>query len=203
MEQHGPGPRVYGAAIAVAPLLLLASTTLYAVDGGFGHSILGPTVQVYAMAGWFLVFAGLAWVLRGRFPRAVALFTVLGALGATGGITYGVDYIHVAVTGQTVEDMGIGALTVYVPGILFPLSNLAFGLMLARSGLQPRWSGVVLMVAAVCFPLSRIPAIVPLALVADCLFVVALVPLGWRLLRADHAWSAQPAATRVGVTANA
>lgn len=62
-----------------------------------------------------------------------------------------------AETGRTAEEMGIaGPLVLYLPGVLFPLTNIGIGLMLARSRPELRWQGLVLVLAVVLFPVSRI-----------------------------------------------
>ena len=167
-----------------APLLLLASTMAYAAGGGINNGRAGGTIQVYAMAAWILVVIGLTRLLEVPLPRAAAVLTVVGALGVAGGVAYGVDSIHVAETGVSAEDIAAaGPLALYIPGVLFPLAHIGIGVALLRARVRPRWSGIVLIVAAILFPASRIPAVVALAIAADALFLIALAPLGWAILQ--------------------
>ena len=167
-----------------APIVLLASTVAYTVGDGLNGDHAGGTIQVYAMALWFLVVIGLTRILEAPSPRTATVLMLVGALGVAGGVAYGLDSIHVAETGATAEDAGTaGVLALQIPGALFPLANLGLGIALVRANVEPRWSGFVLALAAILFPASRIPSIEALAIVADALFVVALAPLGWALLQ--------------------
>lgn len=127
---------------------------------------------------------GLTRVLSGPFPRFAAVLTVLGALGLAAGAGYAVDHVQFEATGIVVQNLGTaGVFAMKLPGICFPLAFLGIGLALVRAGVEPRWAGVVLSLAAVMFPVSRIAYIEPLAIAADGLFLAALWPLGWSILQ--------------------
>ena len=186
MRQHSTSARarLLGAAMIGAPALLLVSTMVYAAGGGINNDRAGGIIQVYALAAWILVVIGLTQILEVPFPRAAAVLTLIGALGVTGGIAYGIDSIHLAATGVSAEDLGAaGPLALQIPGLLFPLAHIGVGVGLLRAKVQPRWSGIALIVAAILFPASRIPAIAALAIAADALFILALAPLGWAILQ--------------------
>ena len=174
--------RLFGASMIVAPALLLVSTLAYIAGGGLEEARSGGVIQIFAMGLWILVVMGLSRLLEPSSPRAAVLLAVIGALGVTGGIAYGMDSIHVAVTGQSAEDMGYAALSLYVPGLLFPASMIGFGAALSRVNVVPRWAALTILLAGILFPVSRIGSIEPLALVVDSIFVLALAPIGWRLL---------------------
>lgn len=176
--------RVLGAAMIGAPVVLLASTLAYAAGGGINNDRVGGIIQVYAMAAWILVVIGLTQILEAPFPRAAAVLTLIGALGVAGGVAFGIDSIHMAATGSSARQLGAaGPLALNIPGILFPLAHVGIGVGLLRANVQPRWAGIVLIVAAILFPASRIPAVVALAIAADALFLIALAPLGWAILQ--------------------
>ena len=176
--------RLLGAAMIIGPLLLFVSTVASTAGGGINNDRAGGAIQVYAMAVWTLVVIGLTRLLEAPFPRAAAVLTLAGALGVAGGVAYGVDSIHVAESGVTAEDIGAaGPLALYVPGILFPLAHIGIGIALMRANVQPRWSGIVLVVAAILFPASRMPSVEALAIACDALFLLALAPLGWATLQ--------------------
>ncbi len=65
-----------------------------------------------------------------------------------------------------------------LPGVIFPLALIGFGVALFRAGIGPRPSGPLLVLGAVLFPLARINAIDLLAVAGDLVLVAALVPLG-------------------------
>ena len=187
VRKGDPGPAqdcLFGAAMIIGPLLLFVSTLVYAAGGGLNGDRAGGAIQVYAFAVWGLVVIGLTRLLEGPFPRAAAVLTLVGALGVAGGVAYGIDSIHVAETGVTAEDIGAaGPLALYIPGILFPLAHISIGIALLLGNVRPRWCGMVLIVAAILFPASRIPSVEALAIATDVLFLLALAPLGWAILR--------------------
>lgn len=183
-----PRTRLLGAAMIVAPLLLLASTVAYTLGGGLGEDQVGGVLQVYAMAAFMLAVIGLTRMLEHHAPRAAAALTLIGAIGVAGGVAYGINSIYADIgtldLNENVEGAA-GPLALQMPGILFPLTFVALGVALARTHAQPRRYFIALAAAGVLFPLSRIPSVETLALLADTLFVAALLPLGWAMLRDD------------------
>lgn len=193
--------RVVGFAMIAAPLLLLASDLVYTAGDGLGEDSAGGAIQVYAMAAWFLVLVGLTRLVEAPFPRLAAALLVVGSLGVAGGVAWGLDAIFIDETGANVEDLGTaGVLTLNIPGILFPLALLGLGLALIRAVIEPRWAGMVLAVAAILFPISRIGNVEALAIADDVLFIVALAPLGWAILQGRDAMpsAAPPVGAAVG-----
>jgi hypothetical protein len=163
----------------LAPALLLASTIAYTLGAGFNADATGGVIQVYAFAAFFPVTLGFARWAAIASPRLSVALTIVAALGAAGGVAYGMDSIHTAQTGVSLEEFGsFGPLALQVPGIMFPLSLLGIAITLVRLGAQPRWSGVLLALVAVLFPASRIPGIEGLGIVSDLLLILALYPLG-------------------------
>jgi len=77
-------------------------------------------------------------------------------------------------------------------GILFPLTFVGLGLALVRAHAEPRWCAIALAVAGLLFPVSRIGGIETLALVADVVFLLALVPLGWTILQGRELRETRP-----------
>jgi hypothetical protein len=180
-------PRLTGAATVAAPVLLLLSTISYSSAGnGMNDGEAGGAIQVWAMIAFALVAVSLARLLEPAAPRAAATLTVLGLIGAAGGVGYGIDSIQAAIfeTGSIQEtDSAVAPLALQLPGVLFPVSLIALGLMLARTGTVARWSGWTMAAGALLFPLSRIPDIEALAIAADVTLVIALVPLGLQMIR--------------------
>ena len=198
MDSSTPRQRLMGAAMLIAPVLLLASTIAHVAGSGLGEDQTGGVIQVYAFAAFFVVLIGLTGMLEGVAPRAAAALTVTGALGLAAGAGYGINSIYAALGTIDINDNvenAAGPLALQMPGILFPLTFIALGVLLMRARVEPRWSPPLLIAAAIAFPLSRIPSVEPLALVADSLFLLALVPLGLEQLR-GRAPRAAPAASR-------
>ena len=189
-------PRLSGAAIVAAPVLLLVSTISYITAGdGMNTGEAGGAIQVWAMIAFALAMVSLARLLERPAPRAAAALTVVGLIGAAGGVGYGIDSIQAAIfdTGSIQEtDSAVAPLALQLPGVLFPLSLIGLGVMLARTGVVARWSGWALAAGGLLFPLARIPDVEALALVGDALLVMALVPLGWQTIRGAVSRDAQP-----------
>jgi hypothetical protein len=174
-DQYVPVPFLF-----LAPALLLASTIAYTLGAGLGADATGGVIQVYAFAAFIPVTLGFARWAAMASPRTSIALTIVAALGVAGGIAYGMDSIHTAQTGVSLEEFGsVGPLALQVPGIMFPLSLLGIGISLVRLRAQPRWSGALLAVVAVLFPASRIAGIEGLGIVSDLLLILALYPLGW------------------------
>jgi hypothetical protein len=189
-------PRVTGAATIAAPVLLLLSTISYISAGnGMNDGKAGGAIQVWAMIAFALVTVSLARLLERAAPRAAATLTVVGLIGAAGGVGYGIDSIQAAIfdTGSIQEtDSAVAPLALQLPGVLFPVGLIGLGLMLARTGTVARWSGWTMAAGALLFPLSRIPDVEALAIAADAILVIALVPLGLQMIHAGLSQKLQP-----------
>jgi hypothetical protein len=172
--------RLLQPAMVVAPLLLLASSIAYAVGGGSGEDQTGGAIQVYAATAFVFVVIGLARATEGAFPRAATALTLVGVLGAVGGATFGITSIANALSGSRLQDVESAQIYVglLLPGVIFPVALIGFGVALFRAGIGPRASGPLLVLGAILFPLARINAIELLAVAGDLVLVAALVPLG-------------------------
>lgn len=181
-----PRTKLFGAAMVLAPLILLASTIVSVTGNGLGEDATGGIIQVYAMAGFLLVTIGLTQLCEDVVPRAAAVLTLLGTLGAAAGVGYGINAIYTDIgTLDLNNDVeGLAApLALQLPGILFPLALLALGLTVYRARVQPRWCGLAIALGAVLFPVSRVGSVDVLAPVPDVLFLLGLAPLGWSLMQ--------------------
>jgi len=181
--------RTLAIAAVAAPVLLLLSTVAYVANGdGLNDGEAGGAIQVWAMIAYAVTVVGLCRLFEGERPGAAAGLTVLGLAGAAAGVGYGIDSIQAAlVGGESIQEMDSAAasLALQVPGILFPLSIIAIGVMLLRTAAVPRWTALGLIVGAVLFPASRIPAVEALAIASDVVLLLALAPLGLQMLRPE------------------
>lgn len=182
--------RVFGGAMIAAPLLLLASSVAFAAGGGLNQDDVGGAILFYAMAAFALVVVGLTDLVARVQPRAAAALLVVGIVGSAAGAGFGVDSIHSALPGRgPLEDDGgtAGIIATNLPGLLFPLAFVALGIALTRAGRDLRTSGFALILAGVLFPAARISDVEVLAIVGDLVFVAALAPLGWAMVRSRDA----------------
>lgn len=127
------------------------------------------------------------WSIEPRAPRAAPLLLISGFIGWAAGVGFNVDAILSAEFGREAVDTATEdhpfTLLAYVPwGWFAPLSVTATGVVLWRTRAFSRPSAALLVVAGVLFIASRPARIEPLAVIADCVAIVALVPIGWKLL---------------------
>lgn len=181
--------RLFGGAMIAGPLLLLASVVAFVTGGGLNADELGGALMVYALVAMTVVAVGITRALQPSLPRMSAALLGVAVLGCAGGVGFGIDSIHAALPGHAgLEDADSAAAIValFVPGVLFPLSFAALGVALWRARVDPPLSGLLLVVAAIMFPIANIPDVEIVAVAANAMFVVALAPLGVTWLRRGH-----------------
>jgi hypothetical protein len=117
---------------------------------------------------WIIAFQGMFHTLRNDLPRYSAIGFAVAAYACIGGNNFGVDGIYADAMGletleannQFVEKIGFPAVvSLFIPGALFPLSMLILGIQLIRKKKLSKFTGILFCIAALCFPLSRIPRI--------------------------------------------
>lgn len=201
IEDPPPRDRLLAGALVVAPVLLLASTVAYVVGDGLGEDLTGGAIQVWAAVALGLAMVGLAGRLASTWPRAGAVLTLTAAVGAAGAVAWGIDSMVYAGDVEASLSGGDGSaqagLALFLPGLVMPFTLAALGVGVVRTGLGPRAAGVTLTAGALCFPVSRIGGIEPLALVADLLIAGGMVPLGLHALRGLPAPAVRPGSPAV------
>lgn len=188
--------RMAALALIGAPLLL-ALATFFWQDG-----VVGPTsaiFQVYSFALWAVAFMVLWSLVRSTFPRGARWGVWLGLLVSVAGAGWAYDglytsaYLMTGVGEETVAAANSGVfvaqlLTLYLPGLFFPLTLAVTGLALWRANLLPAVLPWLLVVGALGFPAGRIPRIQLLAHAADLLLLAALALIAWAILRGRVAY---------------
>ena len=159
--------------MVLAPMLLLASTLATLPDDNFTESVPQGVLQLFAMGMFFLAYVAVSQLVSARLPRASTILMVTGALGAQAGTAFGVVIIARA-KGLELQAGDALELAFNLPGILFPLTWIALGLCVLSIKVAPTWAGAGLVLAGICFPVSRIGAVAEIAVVADVLFLVSL-----------------------------
>lgn len=183
-------PRINGVAVIAAPVLLLISTIVGISGSGFGDDAASGVVQVYAAIAFVVTLYAIVTLARdhGVGTGALSALTVVGAFGVTGMGLYALNgiYTDLGTFDLNEESTATATLGLQIPGVLFPLAFVLAAVVLVRSGVISKIHGATLGLAAVLFPASRIAEIDALAVACDVIFVVALIPLGWRLLSAGR-----------------
>lgn len=169
--------------LVAGPALLLASTAAATAGPGVGNDDVGGAIQVWAFVFLGIGLVGLAREHEADRPRVAAALTVLTFIGICAGAGFGVNGLWEDVTGRTIDDEALATPALYLPGIFFPLSMLANAGARLKFLSGPALPSALFAIGAVLFPMSRIPEIDALALVADVVLLAGLVAIAASLRR--------------------
>jgi hypothetical protein len=180
--------RVEGFCLIIAPVLFAVSTFFWQ---GREYGVEAAFLIVLSMFFWIPALTGLFSLIKYEMPRYAVLglwiavfgcisgvcFALLGYLATIFNISheqYLISLSHYPVTSQ---------ILLFGSGPLFPLSILVLGINLLIKRSVPVWISALLCVAAVAFPLSRIPRIEWIAHVADLALLIPSVAIAREILR--------------------
>jgi hypothetical protein len=201
MEMHKAQRTLYGLSLIVAPALFALSTFYWVqVDQRVEYGVIGGTIIVMATVFWIPAFIGLFDLVRQSLPRYSTWGLMVAIYGCMGGAAFGLEGVFAEAfrIPHSVRQEAWGQfplmfnLTFFWPGPLFPLSLLVLGISLIRTRSIPRWSALLICVAALAFPVSRIPRIDLVAHAADFLLLVPLAFTGWGFLKGPPRTSRTP-----------
>jgi len=192
MTTHGRSMTVIAA--FVGPLLLLATTVAYIVNGqGFSEGEVPGAIQIWAFILYGVAIVGLARLLDIPAPRAAAVITLVAIIGTAGGAAYGIDAIGLAVLDGTIVDSPVAPFALRIPGLAFPAALLTLGLLLARHRCVPITAGYALTFSALLFPIAHIGDLMGVALVSDVIGIVAMGAIALSLSTAANPVAVSPA----------
>ena len=191
--QHGRtmfSRQVLGISMMIAPLLFGLSTFFWK-NGGYG--IIGGTILIFSLAFWIPVFIGLFALLKGKMPVYASVGFIIAVIGCISGVNFGMVDIFLEAFGISHEKYLSTAakhplpfnLLLFWTGPLFPLSLLVLSINLMRKNCIPIWTGILIFLGAIAFPVSRIPRIEMIAHMADLLLAIPIWWTGWQYLRED------------------
>jgi hypothetical protein len=187
-----PTSRVFGLAMILGPVVSLVSTVVYVLGGGLNKDQAGGVIQIYGVVGYAIAIIGLLRLLEKPMPRLSAALTVLGMVTVAAGLGFGNDSIVRAVNPDVALSQSHSAAATFalvLPGLTFPLTWIGLGLGLAKTGVISRWSGFAIAAGGLLFPVARIPGIDALALIADVVLLLGVVPIGLAVLTGRHTGS--------------
>ena len=183
-EQTTPfGRKLAGASLVAAPLLLSFSTFFWQ-KGEYG--VTGGTLLVLSQVFWIVTFTTLFNSLKTVMPQYASIGLLVAIYGCISGALFGFVGVFSAAFDISHQSYLQAAaayplsfnLLLFWAGPLFPLSLLVLGINLIRKHVVPVWTGVLICLGAIAFPLSRIQRVEVLAHAADVLLAVPLIYIG-------------------------
>ena len=192
MKTQNAERTLWGLSLILAPALFAISTFFWVrTNGRVEYGATGGTIIAVATVFWIPAFIGLFDLLKERMPRFATWGLLVAIYGCIGGAAFGLEGLF-ADAFRIPHDVRREAwaqfptafnLTFFWPGPLFPLSLLVLGTVLIRTKSTPLWAGVLICLAAIAFPVSRIPRIDVVAHAADVLMFVPLAYTGLGFLK--------------------
>ncbi|MCW2546887.1 MAG: hypothetical protein JWN96_1347 [Mycobacterium sp.] len=169
-----PTDRLLTGTLLVAPLIYLAADSTYAARG-WDDGTAGVIHVLGAIAYGFVVLRVAAWLpTNSKLGAAILL---VGLIGMAGNVAYGFEAIHMSL-GDTQLVHQPGAANLIKPlGLFFPLTLALIALALAKLG--NRWQAVLLVIAAIAWPVAHIRNIAAVAVPVNVVLVAALGSLVW------------------------
>jgi hypothetical protein len=182
---------IWRVALVAAPLFIFASQFFW--EDGLVTQTSG-WLQVLAFTLWIPAFQGMFNLLNEQMPRYAAVGFLIAIYTCIGGAGFGFDGIYTDAMGYTSGDAvarlhaDIGfplIISLFLPGVLFPLSMLFLAIQLIRARIIPLWVGIVFIFAALGFPLSRMSRIDILAHMDNVLLLTShtYIALRYKMLK--------------------
>ena len=178
---------IWNLSMILAPLLIVISQFFW-VNGVLTTT--AGVLQVFAYFFWIFAFQGMFQLLQESMPRYAVVGFFVAVLSCIGGNNFGVDGIYGDLMGVTtqvqMDEMhnkigGAAVAYLFLPGLLFPLSLLVLGINLIRTQSVTFGIGLLLCIAAIGFPLSRVPRIDWIAHLDNFLLLISHVLVGLRV----------------------
>lgn len=176
----------------LAPLFLSISQFFW-VNGVLTST--AGALQVLSFLFWIFAFQGMFEQIKESYPRYAVWGFFLATYGCLAGNNFGVDGIFIDAFKNLFPDSdvrfngksGIAALVAFfIPGALAPLNWLILGIIFMNKKKIPNWVAIILIFAAIGFPLSRIPRIYLLAHIDNALLLLSMVVIAFKFYRAKE-----------------
>lgn len=183
LSENTLSSKLLGLSLIIAPLAFGASTFFWR-NGEYG--VTGGTILVLSMIFWIPAFIGLFELLKDKMPRYTSIGYLIAIYGCISGVNFGMVGVFSEVFSISHDTyLSVAAkhsfafnLLLFWSGPLFPLSLLILGINLIRKKAIQVWTGVLICLGAIAFPVSRIPRIEFIAHFADLLLVTPLSYIG-------------------------
>lgn len=191
-----PIRRLESLGLVIGPMLF-ALSPLFWIDGHYG--VIGGLLIATATVPWVFGLIGEYSALRLHLPVLSGLWMLLVLIGMFGTVAFGLQGVFESVFGvgewrslATFDAYPLPvAVVLLLAGPVFPAALLVLGAMYWRTGLTPRWSAALLVLAAVAFPVARVTRSTPVAFVADLVMLAAFCVVAWFSWRRESAAAAR------------
>jgi hypothetical protein len=143
-------------------------------DAAGRYTVDGSVIVILSMVFWAAGLPGVFALFNERNPWYARIGLLYAMYGCFGGVGFGFEGLYSAIAGA--DKIGVAAheqfpiqmnLALYWSGPAFPLSMLVLGIFLIYRRLVSPLTGILLMLGAIAFPLSRISRTEWIAHVAD------------------------------------
>lgn len=185
--------KVSAVCLIAAPLLLLTGDLCgFAENAYYWHYFFGKA----AFAAFVFAIFALVDFLKPFSERLSVVAGGTAIIGAISGATlFSFGYLDGALAKNGFEmekmpELATVLSAVYqtmvfapLPGLFFPIGLLILSINLFRVKAVPRAASFALAFGAVLFPAGRIPGVLQISVASDLFLNVALVLIGWRILR--------------------
>ncbi len=169
-----PTERMLTTFLVLAPVVSLVADSTYAARG-WDDATAGVVHVLGAIAYGFVVLRVAAWLPRDSVLRAVVL--AVGLVGLAGNVAYGFETIHLSLGDTALVDQSGAANLIKPLGLFFPLWLAVSAFALLR--LDRRWQALLVLVAALVWPVAHIGNIATLAVLVNVVLVVSVGSLAW------------------------
>ena len=180
--------RVEGFCLIIAPLLFAASTFFWQ-EGEYG--VEAAILIIFSMFFWIPALKGLFSLVKSEMPRYAVWGLWVAIFGCISGVCFAFLGYLATVFSISHEQYLISLsrypitsqILLFGSGPLFPLSILVLGIILIVKRLVPVWIGILFCLAAISFPLARIPPRTPwIAHITDLVLVIPCTVIALQIL---------------------
>jgi hypothetical protein len=187
--------KLYAASLILAPACFALSSFFWQNDGQYvQYSVTAGTLLIIGSVFWVFAFAAMFDLVKDWAPRYASWGILVAVYGCLcGGVGFALrDIITLLLHIPHKQMLDIFAqhpvfdnIVFWIGGPAFPLSLLVLGVVLAATRKVPGWVGIMIVLSAVLFPVSRITRVEMIAHIDDMLMLVPMGYLGFRIFIAD------------------
>ena len=180
--------KVEGFCLIVAPILFAASTFFWQ-NGEYG--VEAAILIIFSMFFWIPALTGLFSLIKYEMPRYGVWGLWIAVFGCISGVCFAfLGYLATIFNISHEQYLNLlshypftSQILLFGSGPLFPLSMLVLGITLMLKRSVPAWTALLFCLAAIAFPLSRIPRIEWMAHIADLAMLIPSAAIAWQMLR--------------------